>query len=565
MDLYARAAQAIGAAQRGSAVATALARFGFGEFLTSTGLDKIVRGVTGVDLAPQAADAPIATRVRLLLESLGPTYIKAGQILSTRPDLIPPEWAAEFKKLQSEIPPAPWDGPDGVRAALEAEYGQPLEQRFAAVEPVAFAAASIGQVHRATLHSGERIVLKVLRPGIREVLRSDLDLLQWLARLSRGHFQGFGVDAEAVVAEFARQLDRETDLEIEARSTQRLADLFAGAPGIGFPRVHPAHTRRGVLALDEVIGTPLSRLDPASFPAGTRHALVARAADAVFRQCLEFGFFHADPHPGNILAVGPDDSPGVVFIDCGMTGLIDPGTMDQLAHLVHGTVESDLPRVARTALALAGADPALADDRAFRADVYRVIDHFKGGSIASISMGRLLDEFFGVLRDHQLRCPPDIVYLIKAMTTIEGVAREIAPDFDLIAHVRPYAERLVRQRYSAGSIRARLLRSLVAYTDLAEDLPAEVTGLLRQAKHNKLALNLEHKGLGGLTREIERASMNISWSLVLAALIVGAALLVLADSLDRSSGVLAWIAGALFVGAIVLAAARLLWGRFLAR
>jgi ubiquinone biosynthesis protein len=176
-------------------------------------------------------------------------------------------------------------------------------------------------------------------------------------------------------------------------------------------------------------------------------------------------------------------------------------------------------------------------------------------------MGRLLEEFFAVLRDHKLRCPADIVYLIKALTTIEGVAKELAPSFDLVGHVRPYVERLVRKRFSLGALRRRLRASLMAYTDLVEDIPAEVSGMLRLIKQNRLSLNLEHRGLESLTREIERASMNISWSLVLAALIVGAALLVLADSLDRDSGVLAWLAGTLFVGAIVLAVGRLVWTR----
>ncbi len=572
MDLAGRAAQALGTAQRARTVATALIRFGFGEFLTQTTLDKVIKGVTGVDIAPEAAEQPMPVRVRLLLEDLGPTFIKAGQILSTRPDLIPPEWAIEFKKLQSDIPPAPWEGDDGVKARLESEYAMPIDEAFASIETEAFAAASMAQVHRATTHSGEAVVLKVLRPGIRGVIRADLELMEWLARLTRSHFENFGFDADAVVAEFARQLERETDLELEARNVMRMAQDFESVPGVGFPRVFHDLTRRSVLALEEVRGTVLSKIDYATMPDAERTALAKHAANAVFKQCLEIGFFHADPHPGNMFVVSREteadsDEPGVgiVFIDCGMTGLIDPGTMRQLAQLVHGTVDGDLDRVVRTALALGSADPTLADDRGFRTDVYHFIDNFKGGTLESLRMGVLLDEFFNVLRNHKLQCPADIVYLIKAITTIEGVAEELAPEFDLVSYVTPYVERLVKQRYSLGAIKERFQGAAIAYADLVEELPGEVTDLMTRIKRNQVSLNLEHRGLERLTSEIERASMNISWSLVLAAFIVGAALLVLADSLDRSTGILAWLAGALFIGALVLAVGRLVWARLFNR
>jgi ubiquinone biosynthesis protein len=567
MDLAGRATQALGTAHRAKVVATALVRFGFGEFLTQTTLDKVIKGVTGVDVSPDAAEKPLPVRVRLLLEDLGPTFIKAGQILSTRPDLIPPEWALEFKKLQSDIPPAPWEGEKGVKAHLEDEYGMPIGEAFKSVEEGAFAAASMAQVHRAVTTEGASVVLKVLRPGIRSVIRADLELMEWLARLSRNYFENFGFDADAVVAEFARQLERETDLELEGRSTDRMANDFEGTPGIGFPKVFHDLTRRGVLALEEVDGTVLSKIDYDSIDDEERTALAKHAADAVFKQCLEIGFFHADPHPGNMFVTHTtnDDGetiPRLVFIDCGMTGLIDPGTMRQLAQLVHGTVDGDLDRVVRVALALGGADPTLSDDRGFRTDVYHFIDNFKGGTLESLRMGTLLDEFFNVLRQHRLQCPADIVYLIKAITTIEGVAEELAPEFDLVSYVKPYVERLVKQRYSLEAIKDRFQSAAIAYADLVEEIPGEARDLLTRMKRNQFSLNLEHRGLGRLTDEIERASMNISWSLLLASFIVGAALLVLADSLDRSTGILAWLAGTLFVGALVLAVGRLVWARF---
>jgi len=561
MSFATRASDAFGAAQRAKTVATALIRFGFGEVITQTGLDRVIKGISGIDVSPDLADEPMPVRVRLLLEELGPTFIKAGQILSTRPDLVPPSWATEFKKLQSDIPPADWEGEDGVKAELESEYGAALDELFESVEEEAFAAASMAQVHRAKLKGGEDVVLKILRPGIRDVIRADLELMEWLARLTRGYFQGYGVDPDAVVAEFARQLEHETDLEREAQNTKRMAHDFEDTEGVAFPRVYDRITRRGVLGISEIKGDVLSKLDYDELPSETRTVLAKRAADVVFRQCLDLGFFHADPHPGNMFVVREGEEVTLVFIDCGMTGLIDPGTVRDLAGLVHGTVDGDLDRVVRIALAIGQADPTLADNRAFRTDVYHFIDNFKGGTLESLKMGKLLDEFFGVLRKHKLRCPADIVYLIKAITTIEGVAEEIAPDFDLVSYVHPYVERLVKQRYSVSAVKERLQMALIRYTDLAEGLPNEIQDIATRLKRNELSLNLEHKGLERLTDEIERASMNISWSLVLASFIVGAALLVLADSLDRTTGPLAWVAGTLFGVALVLAVGRLLWTR----
>ncbi|MEM9167670.1 MAG: AarF/UbiB family protein [Planctomycetota bacterium] len=558
MDLHGRASKILGTASRATTIASMLVRFGFGEFLTQTGLDRLIKGVTGVDVAPDVADQPIAVRVRLLIEALGPTFIKAGQILSTRPDLIPPDWADELTKLQSEVPPVAWDGEGGVEEALTLAYAQPLDTLFTSIDHEPIAAASMAQVHRAVTADGTPIVLKVLRPGIRQVITADLELMDLLARLTRSHFANFGFDAEAVVAEFSRQLERETDLTIEARSTHRMAEDFRDHEAVGFPRVHDELSRRDVLALDEVQGTVLARVDLNTLSDTQRESIVRSAADAVFRQCLDIGFFHADPHPGNIFIVDDDR---LVLIDCGMTGLIDPGTMNQLAGLVHGVVDRDLGRVAKTAITLGGADPVLADDRAFRSDVYQFMDNFAGGTLKSLRMGRLLSEFFELLRRHQLTCPADIAYLIKAVTTIEGVAETIAPEFDLIAHVRPYVERLVKQRYSVGAVFDRLRDSIAGYADLAEDIPGDARDIIQQVKHNRLKLNLEHRGFERLTAEIERASINIAWAFVVAAFIVGAALLILADSVDRSRSALTLVASIVFAIALVLGIFRLIWSR----
>jgi len=523
------------AAKRGGELVTQLFKFGFGEVVSQTGLAKFMPG--GLKPDPAHHDRPAPQRLRLLVEELGPTFIKAGQVLSTRPDLIPPEFANEFKKLQATVPPAPWDGDDPdqhVHAALRRELGDRFDTAFLKIDPEPLAAASMAQVHCATLADGQDIVLKVLRPGIDDVIAADLQLMRWLAGLADNYLKNLGFDAPEVIEEFSHQLERETDLRVEADSTRRMAEDFDDVEGVSFPEVYREVSTRRVLALEHVRGTLLGDLDAAGISQEQRLALVGRAADAVFRQCLSVGFFHADPHPGNIF-VDPETA-SITFIDCGMVGSIDPRSAEQLAQITHGTIEGELDRVVRTAIRLADADPAVADDRGFRADVWRFIDHFKGGNLGSLRMGQLLDEFFEVMRKHNLRCPADIVYLIKALTTIEGVAQELAPEFDLVGHVRPYVTKLVKQRFGFRALKRRVRNNAVAYADLLDHLPHRIDDLLRMIRQNRTTLHLKHDNLDKLTKAVDQASKHIAWAVVIAAIILGAAVLVLADNLDRNGG-----------------------------
>ena len=481
------------AAIRGGELTAALFKFGFGELLNQTGLIKFLpRRLRSAEHKARGEPAPV--RVRLLLEQLGPTFIKAGQVLATRPDLVPPRFALELKKLQSNVRSAPWEGSHAdsgqyVRDALHQELGDLRTTAFSHIDPEPLAAASMAQVHRATLSDGRGVVLKILRPGIEKVIAADLQLMRWVADIAGSYLSNLGFDAPAVVAEFERQIEKETDLLEEARSIQRMNRDFADHPGVRFPEVYPELSTRRVLVLEHVHGTLLSDLDPETLSREVRHKLAANAADAVFRQCLSLGFFHADPHGGNIFT--DPDSGDLTFIDCGMTGQIDPRSAEQLAQITHGALKGDLHRVARTAVRLTDAPASTADDRQFRNDLWRFIDHFSADDLSSLRMGKLLDAFFAVLRDHHLRCPADIVYLIKALTTIEGVAQSVAPDFDLVGHVRPHVTRLVKRRLGPRALKRRVIRNASAYADLVDDLPDQVDDILRMVRHNRTTLNLK--------------------------------------------------------------------------
>lgn len=500
-------------------------RHGFADIAEQLGLFTLIdRGRAAFGASPREPHGTftLAKRLRMLLEELGPTYVKLGQVMSTRPDLVPEEWAEEFKTLQNKVPGV---GYDVIRKTLEEEFPGELDRLFRSIDSTALAAGSMAQVHRARLHDGTRIVLKVLRPGIREVTGVDMEILRSLAQLVEAHFSNLGYSPTEVVNEFAKELRNEVDLTYEGRSTERLAALFEHDPDIVFPRVYWEATTVNVLAMEEVRGHVLADLPRDAISAEDRRTLVENGARAVFSQCLEHGFFHADPHPGNLIALSHGR---IAFIDCGMTGQVDERTAHQLADLVAGVVEGDIDRVIAVAGAIADVGPDRLDDRALRADVNAIISEFRGTPLERLNLGRVLNDFFGTLRKHQVRCPADIILLIKALTTIESVGKDLDPSFEMVVFVRPYLEDLVRKRYSSGAIGGRLRRSALRYLELVEELPQELRGIFTQLRRNRLAVNLEHRGLDRLTSTIEHASRNIAFALIIAATFVGSSILVLA-------------------------------------
>lgn len=540
--------------RRARHVAAVLVRYGFQDLAHETGLHRLLdrgRELLGRERAEvEAVPAPV--RIRRMLEELGPTFVKIGQILSTRADLVPAELARELRQLQSKVPPVPWEE---ILAVLAAEFPDGWEKVFRSVEPEAIAAGSMAQVHRAELGDGTRVVLKVLRPGIRELIDADMEITAAVAELARGYFENLGFDPVAVTAEFARELRREADLAIEGRSTERMARDFEHDEGIVFPRVHWEASTSVVLALEEIEGQVLADTDPSQLPAETRRRIVARAADAVFRQCLVIGFFHADPHPGNIVVL---EGARLAFLDCGMTGHIDPSTAELLASLVHAVIAGDLDRAAKTAVHLASADPALLSDRVFRADVWRYMSRFQVDSLEEIEIGPLLTGFFDLLREYHVQCPADLVYLIKALATIEGVARDLAPDFDLVSHVRPYVEQLVKQRYGLPALRRRFESALAGYTELVEELPGDLRDVFTAIRQKRLSLTVEHRGLERVTASIDAASMNVSYALLVGSLIMGSSVMLLADSIGgEGTGWIGHLAVIGFVSAGLIAVMRL--------
>lgn len=520
-------------AQRYREVIGVLARYGFASFIAKSGFSPLRKAnadwLYSRDGTIDLSSAPLEVRLRKAMEELGPTFIKIGQILSTRRDLIPDALADEFARLQADCPKIPFDR---VRAALDEQLKGRTDELFQWIDPEPLAAASMAQVHSAVWKDGSEVVIKLLRPDAADQIEADMEALAFVARLTEERLAKTGFSPMEIVAEFREELRRETNLTIEARSTDRMRNAFANDPGIGFPKVYWEATTTGVLTIEKIQGKLLARTPYASIPLEIRKKIVGNGARAVFRQTLELGFFHADPHPGNIFI---HDDGRVTFIDCGMVGRIGADARQRIAELVFGVATGDARMVMRAAMRMGNVEPDSIDERALLDDVQEVVDQFVGKPIAEIDIAAVLDKFYQILRDYKVRCPADMVLLIKAMGTIEGVARDIEPDYEIIDAAKPFIYKLVNERYSPKALTKRFTNTLFSYAELIDSLPKQISGILRKIRLGEAKVNFHFEGIERFRMTVEHMATTVAYALLISALLVASAVLLHAAHGDSSS------------------------------
>lgn len=519
--------------KRFAEIVKVLTKFGFRQLVLDTGLNRLMgqsRNDIEESIPENSKHLPPQVRLRMVLEELGPTFIKLGQLLSTRPDLIPAEWAEEFKQLQDNCSHVPFDE---ILEVLDLEFPGRLSLLFSSIEEEPLAAASIAQVHKAVMLDGTPVVIKVLRPGARSIIEEDMDLVEMLAQLLQQYFSDLGYSPTDVAKEFSRELHKEINFIIEGQSTDRLRRYFEDDENISFPIIYWSATTRNVLTMQLIKGRLLSSVSPESLSSGDRRAIVANGTDAVFKQCLRFGFFHADPHPGNIFLL-----PGnkLCFIDCGMIGRLDRKTSDQLINLVASVIKADIDKLCRVVLELTNVDPTVIESREFRQELRHLTSQFQNVELQHLNITGLLSDFFSMLQRYHIQCPGDLMLLTKALTTIEGVAEQFDPSFDVLAHVEPQIQEIVMRRYSMGAIRARISKTMTSALELLEDLPGELQRFLDHAKHSRFTLNLELKRIEHLSETIDTSSRIMGIAMIIAALIVGSSILILADRMSHEPG-----------------------------
>ena len=501
-------------------IASILIRYGFGDMVRRLGMVNVIERAGQVlhwaEVEELTRLKPPA-RVRRALEEMGPTFVKLGQILATRPDLFPPEWLAEFETLQDHAHPVSYDK---IKIQLQEDLGAYPVEVFAEFDHQPLAAASIGQVHKARLKDGSLVVVKVRRPGIRSTVESDLRLLNQLAEIAEKEIRDLRrYQPREIVHQFTLSMRRELDLAAECRNAERMAANFSDDPDIVIPRVYWQWTSERINVQEFINGIPGRNLVALEKAGLDRKLLAKRGADAVLKMILEDGFFHADPHPGNCFYL-PENR--LAFIDFGMVGRLSEERRTQVINLLHGLVERNTEHVVKILLRWASHSPVNTDTLTLEIDNF--IDQYHGMALKNLNITELLTDLTTLLRDHQLNLPPDLALLIKAFITLEGMGRQLDPDFNLVEVADPLLRRALLTRYSPAEVTKRGLKNLSGLIELFTDFPQDMHRLLESVRRGALSVRLDITKPEWLGRELDRAINRLSVSLVTSALIVGSSI-----------------------------------------
>jgi ubiquinone biosynthesis protein len=501
-------------------IAGVLVRHGFGELVQRAGWAAPL-GVGGE--ATDTGSISLGQRVRLVLTELGPSFIKLGQILSTRPDLIPAEVIDELQKLQDDVPPVPFDQ---VRPVLERELGATLDEIYEMLDERPLASASIAQVHRALLRIPDApsvdVVVKLQRPNIRDVIERDLDLLHWMARAIERSVPESRVYAPSkVVAEFDRAITAELDFTLEADNADKFRRNFLDfEPGIvAFPHVYRQASSRRVLTLEFLAGRKVL----AAVEAGADGEKIAKHAVAIMiKQVFEDGFFHADPHPGNIIIQGTDEHPVIAMIDLGLVGRLTPQLRDKTVDLMVAAASEDYRALADALFAI-GTPTKKIDRREFEAEVAVLADKYLGKKLKDIQLSGMIRDLINGSQKYGIEPPSDFVLVGKALMTVEGIGKQIYPDLDVFEEVKPYFLKLVWMRYSPEKLSQELVRGMSRLGGAAADMPLQLGEIFDDLRRGDLAIRTIDRELPGA---LDRLGRRVFSGLVVSVCILSGAFLV---------------------------------------
>ncbi len=497
-----------------------LSIYGFDQALEMLGLTDVVSRSRKLfnRKRPDIARLTAAERMRLALEELGPTFIKLGQLLSTRPDIIPHAFVLEFEKLQDSVPSFPFEE---ALAQITVELGAPVALFFAEIDPEPLAAASIAQVHRARLITGEDVVIKLRRPGIVAVVEADISALMALASLAERHISGSELyDPVAVIHEFARTIRREMDFSREAHTIEKFRDNFKRTPWMYFPKVYWEQTSKAVLTMEYIVGVKISD-STKLIEQGLDGKLIARrGADSFLEMVLTHGFFHGDLHPGNVLIL-PDNV--ICLLDYGIVGRLDEGLKTFLADILSAIVKRDMDEVV-SILLFAGDISDSLNSRSLKRDLSNFMDGYYEMPLKELEVGRMLLEFIEIITMYSIRIQPDLMLLAKSLVLIEGSGRALDPTFDMAEHLRPFIVNEIRQKISPRRVSREINQVLVSYLNLARNIPRDLKEIINRVNRNKFKIDLEHRGLDKFTADFDRSINRLSTSMILAAMIIGSSI-----------------------------------------
>lgn len=489
------------------------------QLMTPGGFDRLFVG-GGASERPSAADEdPIEARIRVALERLGPAFIKAGQLAATRRDLIAPALVAELEKLQDDVPAVPFSD---IAQRIEEELGALPSEVYATFDEEPLAAASIGQVHRATLADGRKVVVKVQRPGVTEQMAIDIDIMERQSRTANKRISfARDLDVAGVAARFLDALRSELDYLREARNMEMFRYAFEEGDNVVIPWVDWDRTTSKVLTMEELDGIPGTRTDEMDAAGVDRKVLVEQGVSAYFKQIFIIGSFHSDPHQGNLFAM---PGPKVGFIDFGRVSDIGERDRDRAMDLVSALVDADEVRATEVLIETTRAGPNV-DRAALQQDVSDLIDAYLATGTKSIGLDGVFERMFGMIRSYGLQMPDELAMLFITMGTLEGVANGLDPSFDFAASAQPLVEKLLPRRWGQQRLERAFRRSGPRYFRLAEDFPFLFDLILRRAGSGEFKMAVRPVETEDFTSELESIASRLSYGIILAALILGTAML----------------------------------------
>ncbi len=507
-----------------SEIAQVAVRHGFGYFFQRHRLtDLLPRGSAARLAEVAAADGAPSARgrhLREMLDELGPTFVKFGQLLSMRPDVVPPDIISELRGLQDDVRPFPFEQ---ARRVVEEDLGLPLERLFLEFESKPMAAASIGQVHRAVLPNNQAVVVKVQRPNAPGQIQADLALLYRAARIAKERVRALDfIDAHALVDEFARSIRQELDYRLEGRNAEAFRRNFAGEPHVRVPKVYWSYTRARVLTLEYLSGIQLADLDSLSYSIQDRRRLAYLMAEAWMAMIFKNGFFHADPHPANVLVL--DGGKDIGLVDFGLAGKLTDEDMSKLTRLFIDAASENVDALPRRLAELGIRYPREREEEFVR-ELRELYYRYYGASLSEIDPLQVIREGFALIYSLNLRLPARFVLLDKAIATLGSVGVELSPDFNVFEVAKPYARRLLIGRYAPQRVLARATRESRKLAQVALDAPHQVHDVLNDLRDGQIEVGFVHKGLDDFTRRLTIAFNRLVMALVVSGGLIGSSLI----------------------------------------
>jgi ubiquinone biosynthesis protein len=524
-------------------VVQVLSKYGLADWLSR--LDwSLFKGIFKGGNGQRLATLSHETRIRLALTELGTTFIKLGQMLSTRPDLVGQALAKELSELQANVPADP---PAVVRATIEAELSSSCEEIFASFDEKPIASASIGQVHRAVLKTGQPVVVKVQHPGIEHRIRNDLAILAGLAQLAEQYVaESKQYQPMAVAAEFQRMLLRELDFGREERNLQQFAKHFEADPGVRFPRPYPELSTARVLCMDWLEGVPLADAEQLRAAGHDLDQIARRGASVYLEMIFRDGFYHADPHPGNVLALAD----GVIgMLDCGMVGRLDERLREDFEEILLAIIGRD-PQLLTFLIIRVGSIPPELDQAGLGADIADFLSYYGGQALDQFDLAGALNEVTDIIRRYHVLLPTGVALLLKVLVMLEGTSRALSPKFNLIELIQPYQKKLIWRRLSPERHWRKFRQIAREWERLGEMLPRVFTEMLTKMHKGKFEIHLEHE-------RVESSLNRLAFAILSSAIFVGSAMLWRAETQPVFFGIP--VLGAIGCGTSFFLGLRLLW------